>query len=78
MDRAKAQKKLAAAKGKPKESNSSLAKRREALVFNISHRDLLDADHFSSDADILRAKQKVTHLLAPPRHHPTNRPAEKR
>ena len=61
QDRLKAQKKAAANKTKPKESASSLAKRKEACVaISVSLLGLFsDVFLLNSDAEILRAKQKV-------------------
>jgi len=59
-DRAKAAKKQAALnKSKTKESNTSLAKRKEAYV-SLFISFLMATSHIpSSDAEILRAKQKA-------------------
>ncbi|PPQ90479.1 hypothetical protein CVT25_014997 [Psilocybe cyanescens] len=51
QDRLKAQKKIAANAKKPKESATTLAKRKEAALW-------ADIPRPISDADILRAKQK--------------------
>jgi 4F5 protein related disordered region len=79
MDRAKAQKKAAVNKTKPKESNATLAKRREAYAFSFCSLlymwfsiPTISSSYFSvlfcffnRDAEILRMKQKVLRHLKP-------------
>jgi len=60
MDRAKAAKKQATLnKSKAKESNTSLAKRKEAYVSPCHIFSATTSHILSSDAEILRAKQKA-------------------